>query len=124
VQPMCRLLWVSRSGYDAWLERPPSQRSIDDERLLGLIRESHEASGHIYGSPHILCDLREVGGCVGKNRIAKIMKRHKIRVQLAYTQPGICFTKPAVAAPNRLQRQFSRDRPDQAWVPDITDILT
>ncbi len=61
VQPMCRLLSVSRSGYYAWLERPPSQRSVEDARLLGLIRESYEASGHTYGAPRILCDLREVG---------------------------------------------------------------
>ena len=76
---MCRLLRVARCGYYAWLERPPSQRSQDDDRLLGLIRESYEASGRTYGSPRILCDLREVGECVGKNRIVKIMKRHKIR---------------------------------------------
>ncbi len=101
VQPMCRLLGVSRSGYYAWLERPPSQRAQDDDRLLGLIRESYEASGRIYGSPRILCDLREVGEHVGKNRIAKIMQRHKIRAQRGYKQPGVRSPKPAVAAPNR-----------------------
>ena len=61
MQPMCRLLGVSRSGDDAPVERPPSQRSRDDDRLLGLIRESHEASGRTYGVPRIICDLREVG---------------------------------------------------------------
>ena len=81
---MCRLLGVSRSGYYAWLERPPSQRSRDDDRLLGLIRESYAASGRTYGSPRMLCDLREVGECVGKHRIAKIMKRNNIRAQRGY----------------------------------------
>ena len=121
---MCRLLGVSRSGYYAWVERPPSQRSQDDDRLLGLIRESYEASGRTYGSPRILCDLREVGERVGKNRIAKIMKCNKIRAQRGYKQPGVRYHKPAVAAPNRLQRQFSKDRPDHAWVTDITYIRT
>lgn len=65
MQPLCRLLGVSRSGYNAWLERLHSQRSRDDDRLLGLIRESYEASGHTYGAPRILCDLREVEECVG-----------------------------------------------------------
>ena len=124
VQPLCHLLGVSRSGYYAWLERPPSQRSIDDDRLLRLIRESHEASGHTYGAPRLLCDLREVGEYVGKNRIAKIMQRHKIRAQRGYKQPGVRYSKPAVAAPNRLRRQFSIDRPDYAWVTDITYIRT
>ena len=124
VQPLCRLLGVSRSGYYAWLERPPSQRFRDDDRLLRLIRASHEASGHTYGAPRILCDLREVGECVGRNWIAKIMKRHKIRAQRGYKKPGLRYTKPTVAAPNRLARQFSRDRPDHAWVTDITSIRT
>ncbi|OOZ37985.1 transposase [Solemya pervernicosa gill symbiont] len=69
VQRLCRVLGVSRSGYYAWLVRPPSQRSLEDERLLGLIREPHEASGRTYGSPRVLCDLRELGEHVGKNRI-------------------------------------------------------
>lgn len=124
VKPMCRLLRVSRSGYYAWLERPPSQRSIEDARLLDLIRESHAASGRTYGAPRILCDLRELGERVGKNRVAKIMRRNKIRAQRGYKQPGVRYTKPAVAAPNRLQQQFSIDKPDRAWVTDITYIRT
>jgi putative transposase len=56
---------------------------------------------------------------VGKNRIAKIMQRHKIRAQRGYKQPGVRYSKPAVAAPNRLRRQVSIARPDQAWVTDI-----
>lgn len=111
--------WVLRVG-----DAPPSQQSQDDDRLLDLIRESHEASGRTYGAPRILCDLREVGERVGKNRIAEIMKRHKIRAQRGDKQPGIRYTKPAVTAPNRLQQQLVIDRPDRAWVTDITSIRT
>jgi putative transposase len=121
---MCRLLGVARSGYYAWVTRPPSQRAKDDLRLLGLIRESYEASGRTYGSPRILCDLREVGERVGKNRIAKLMQLHNIRAQRGYKKPGMRYSKPAVAAPNRLQQQFTIDRPDRAWGTDITYIRT
>ncbi len=124
MQPLCRLVSVSRSGYDAWLERPPSQRSRDDDRLLRLIRKSHEASGRTYGAPRILCDLPEVGECVGKNRIATIMKSHKIRAQRGDKQPGFRYTKPAVAVSNRLRQPFPIDRPDRVWVTDSTSIRT
>ena len=124
VQPLCCLLGVARSGYYAWVKRPPSQRARDDDRLLGLIRESHEASGRTYGAPCILCDLREVGECVGKNRIAKLMRRHKILAQRGYKPPGVHYTKPAVAAPNRLEQQFAIDRPDHVGATDITYIRT
>ena len=83
-----------------------------------------EAYRRTYGAPRILCDLREVGECVGKNRIAKLMTRHKIRAQHGYKQPGRRYTKPAVAAPNRLQQQFTITRPDYAWATDITYLRT
>lgn len=124
VKQLCHVMSVSRSGYYAWLVRPPSQRAMEDARLLTLIRESHEASGHTYGSPRILCDLREVGEHCGKNRVAKIMKRNNIRAQRGYKKPGYKYTKPAVAAPNRLEQQFTVDQPDAAWVTDITYIRT
>ena len=52
------------------------------------------------------------------------MRRNKIRAQRGYKKPGFRYTKPAVAAPNRLQQQFSVDKPDSAWVTDITYIRT
>jgi len=121
---MCKVLSVSKSGYYAWLVRPRSQRAIEDTRLLELIRESHAASGRAYGAPRILCDLREVGERCGKNRVAKIMKLNKIRGQCGYKKPGYKYTKPAVAAPNRLRQQFTVDQPDIAWATDITYIRT
>jgi putative transposase len=38
---MCRVLDVSASGYYAWTSRAPSRRSLDDARLLELIRTFH-----------------------------------------------------------------------------------
>lgn len=124
IKCLCRVMNVSRSGYYAWLIRPPSQRAIDDMRLLKLIEQSHEASGRIYGAPRILCDLREVGERCGKNRVARIMRKHKIRAQRGYKKPGYKYTKPAVAAPNRLEQQFTIEKPDTVWATDITYIRT
>jgi len=118
------MLDVSHSGYYAWLVRPPSRRSIEDRRLLRLIQDSYEASGKIYGSPRVWFDLLELGERVGRNRVARIMRVNKIRAQRGYKRPGYRYHKPAIAAPNRLQQQFTVDRPDTAWVTDITYIRT
>lgn len=38
---MCRLLGVSRSGFYQWVRHPPSNRALEDQRLLGLIRAAY-----------------------------------------------------------------------------------
>ena len=46
---MCRVLGVSPSGYYAWKHRPPSNRAVANEQLLGRIREIHAFSRQTYG---------------------------------------------------------------------------
>jgi putative transposase len=119
---MCRILEVHPSGFYAWIHKPLSDRAIEDERLLELIRESYAASGRIYGSPRIFLDLREAGEFVGRKRVARIMRSHEIRAIRGYRLPRNVVSMSSVLAPNRLQRQFTVPWPDHAWVTDITAI--
>ena len=52
---------LHRSGFYAWLKKPISDRTIEDNRLLKLIKAFYVASGCTYGSPWIHADLREGG---------------------------------------------------------------
>ena len=61
--------------------RPPSRRVREDERLLGLIRTSFEASDRTYGSPRVWRDLRDWGERCGKNRVARLMRRCDLRAR-------------------------------------------
>jgi putative transposase len=44
IETLCRVLGVSRSGFHAWASRPLWARRVEDERLLGRIREIHAAN--------------------------------------------------------------------------------
>ena len=44
VAMMCEAFGVSRSGFYAWLSRPPSQRCRDDEEMAPHVRQSFIAS--------------------------------------------------------------------------------
>lgn len=121
---MCRLLAVSRSGYYEWLQRPLSDRAIEDLRLLDLIRASYAASSGVYGSPRVFLDLREAGEQCSENRVAKIMRNHKIKALRGYKAPRVIYGRPSIITPNKLQRAFTVDHPDHAWVTDITYIRT
>ena len=58
---MCRVLQGGRAGFYDWLNKPLSDRAIENQRLVGLIRDSHVASGGVYGSNRVFGDLREAG---------------------------------------------------------------
>ena len=117
---MCRVLNVCRSGFYAWLHKPLSDRAIEDQRLLVLVRASYAASSGVYDAPRIFLDLREVGESCGRNRVARIMRVNQIKALRGYKAPRVIAGRPSIIAPNRLQREFTVARPDSAWVTDIT----
>jgi len=121
---MCRVLRVARSGYYAWLREPQSARAVEDMQLLELIKASHSASDRVYGSPRVFKDLREAGVRIGRKRVARIMRQHKIRAVSGYKAPRFVASVPSVVIPNRLNREFSVADRDTAWVTDITYVRT
>jgi putative transposase len=46
---LCEALGVSRGGFYAWLRRPHSQRSRDNEELAAKVRASFLGSDHLWG---------------------------------------------------------------------------
>ena len=119
---MCRVLRVQRSGYDAWKRKPKSKRTPADESLLLKTKQSFETSQSIYGSPRVHCDLREDGVLCKERRIACLMRQGQMRSVRGYKRPRFKVGMPATTAPNRLQREFTPEQPDQVWVTDITSI--
>ena len=124
VTVMCRVLRVHRSGFYAWLKKPASLRTMENGRLIDLIRESQAESGGSYGSPRICKDLREQGEVCSENRVARLMKAHGIKAERRYRKPRYRYSRPSLATPNRLEQDFSSTAPDQRWVTDITYIAT
>ena len=54
---MCEALGVSRGGFYAWLTRPRSKRTRDDEELRVKVRASFLGSGRTYGARRVWKDL-------------------------------------------------------------------
>ena len=121
---MCRVLAVARSGFYQWLHKPLSDRALEDQRLLELIRASCVASSGVYGSPRVFADLREAGERIGRKRVERLMRVNKIRALRGYKAPRRIAGRPSILALNTLNREFTVGRPDQAWVTDITYLRT
>lgn len=121
---MCRVLQVQRSGYYAWRSCLQPHRQQVDTALLVRIEQSFEDSHGIYGSPRVHRDLREAGMSCGQKRVARLMHQANQRSVRGYKRPRYKAGRPASTAPNLLQCQFTFDKPDQAWMTDITYIRT
>ena len=125
IKTMCRVLKIARAGYYAWLHEPESSRTIEDKRLLQLIRSSYDASYGIYGCRRITLDLKELGEGCGPNRVLKIMKNNSITTIRGYKKhKSYGRGRPQIVPLNHLNREFVVNTPDTSWVTDITYIRT
>ena len=117
---MCELYGVTRGGFYAWVNRSPSQRSIEDTRLVAKIRAIHTMSRETYGSPRIHAALRHEGETVGRRRVERIMREYGIQAcseRLYRRMTGL--SRQFVMVKNEIHKLVV-DRIDQLWVGDIT----
>jgi putative transposase len=122
---MCKLFKVSRSGFYAWSNSSPSERSIENRHLTDQIVKAHLNSKKIYGSPRITIELNNQGIKVSRPRVARLMKKARIR-SIVKTKFKVTTDSrheyPIVE--NKLDRQFKPETTGTAWVSDITYIKT
>ena len=122
-----RVLQISRSAYYAWLKHAPkrNQRRQTDDTLLQHIRTVHSQYRQAYGALKTWRYLNKIGIVCGKHRVAKLRQeadieaKRKTRFRLT-----VEHHQTPVAAPDLLQRQFTTDSPNRAWVGDMTFIRT
>ena len=125
---MCHVLGVSRAGYYASIERPPSGRERRRRDLAGRIRAAHASSRGTYGSPRVTAELNDAGVSVCENTVAKYMRQDGLKVKrrrrfVPHTTDG---NHPHAVAPNTLDRRFAAgaDAPDRRWCCDLTYVRT
>ena len=93
--------------------------------MLGLLKQAWLESGGVYGYRKLTLDMRDLGERCGMHRVARLLKGEGLRSQTGYgRRPGMPGGKPAMVAPNHLQRQFTVAEPNRSWVTDITYIRT
>ena len=121
VPTLCRMLGVSRSGYYAWRNRPPSERTSFDAVLSHKIETIHRNSRATYGAPRIHAELRAIGIRCSRKRVARLMRRARLRGSLRGRRMKTTHRAALQqAAPDLVGRNFVSEEPDRLWVADIT----
>jgi putative transposase len=122
VEPICRTLGVSASAYYQRQTGRGSKRIVEDERLLGRIREVHAANYYAYGSRRMWIALRRAGEPVARCTVERLMRVHGIQGAKRRGKPWRT-TRPDPQArrrPDLVQRNFIAARPNELWVADLT----
>jgi transposase InsO family protein len=126
VEVLCEVLGVSRSGYYAWRDRPPSPTATRRERLVEQIHAAHPEARFVYGSPRVHRELAAQGVACCENTVAKLMREHGIRskARRRFVPRTTDGRHDRPVAENVLAREFYPDQPDTVWATDITYIPT
>ncbi len=126
VDLMCRLLGVSRNAYYRFCRRQQGkQPDPAHQAMLAAVKEIAEASDYSYGSRRMQRALNALGYPVGRRKARSLMREAgvKARYRKKYKVTTSSDHKKPVFG-NVLERGFSMERPDQAYVSDITYIWT
>lgn len=81
VSGILKKLDVSRSGYNAWKKRVPSDTSVRRTVLKEKLQKIYEDSHQNYGAPKITAELRKSGEHVAEKTVGNYMRQMGIKAQ-------------------------------------------
>jgi putative transposase len=122
VEPICRTLGVSASAYYRRASGRRSARAVEDERLLGRIRDLHAADYYAYGYRRMWQALSRVGESAPRCRVRRLMRAHGIVGAKRRGRPWPT-TRPDLQThrrPDLVGRDFTAAGPDELWVADLS----
>ena len=126
VEPICRVLQVAPATYYAAVTRPPSARTVRDERLCAAITRVWQEHLGVYGAAKVWAQLHREGAPVARCTVERLMRGLGLRgVVRGKTSVRTTVAETASSRPADLvQRQFRAPTPNRLWVADLTYVKT
>jgi len=123
VKRLCQLVGVARSSFYYWKATAPGRAARDaaDAALAVRIRAVRAAHDGTYGTPRITAELHDDGVVVNHKKVARVMRRYRIRGLRLRRRVQTTIPDPAAAkAPDLIRRDFTAAAVNQRYVGDIT----
>lgn len=130
VGPICKVLRVAPSAY--WRHaarqcRPElrSARARSDEALIPHVERVWRGNLEVYGADKVWRQLNREGVRVARCTVGRLMRRLGLRGAVRGKAVRTTVADPAAPCPlDRVNRQFTAQRPNQLWVADFTYVPT
>ncbi|HHU1383477.1 TPA: IS3 family transposase [Escherichia coli] len=129
VGPVCSELHVAPSTYYHCQQQRhhPEKRSAraqHDDWLKREIQRVYDENHQVYGVRKVWRQLLREGIRVARCTVARLMAVMGLAGVLRGKKVRTTISRKAVAAGDRVNRQFVAERPDQLWVADFTYVST
>ena len=125
VEPMCKVLPIAPSTYYAAISRPPSARTLSDQKRSEEIKRVFKANYEVYGASKVWKQLNREGLPIARCTVERLMRKLGLRGVVRgktwkTTQPDLAARRPA----DLVDRQFAVPAPNRLWVADLTYVRT
>lgn len=129
VGPVCSELHIAPSTYYQCQQQRhhPDKRSAraqHDDWLKREIQRVYDENHQVYGVRKVWRQLLREGIRVARCTVARLMAVMGLAGVLRGKKVRTTISRKAVAAGDRVNRQFVAERPDQLWVADFTYVST
>jgi len=130
VEPICNVLPIAPSTYRLHAARQVdptrrAERAQRDERLGGQILRVWEENFQVYGADKVWRQLQREGVEVARCTVERLMRRLGLKgVRRGRSVKTTVGDRNAPCPLDRVNRQFTADRPNALWVADFTYVST
>jgi putative transposase len=124
---------VAPRSYRAWKRRAPSDRTIDDAALVGVLRGLRKRDSRGRQRPEVLYGRRKMTAWFARTGFPNVSKHTVDRLMRDEGMFGLVRGRKTVTtipaknglrAGDLLNRQFTAPRPNHTWVTDFTYVAT
>ena len=120
IEPTCRIVGVSVSGFYMWKHRKPSARSVRHEMVAEVIRQVHAESRQTYGARRVHAEL-VLGRKMTVARCTVELVMSRLGLAGLPGRPKYRKIPNTPTASDLVNRDFARTEPNRLWLTDITE---
>jgi len=120
IEPTCRVVGVSVSGFYMWKHRKPSARSVRHEMVAEVIRQVHAESRQTYGARRVHAEL-VLGRKMTVARCTVELVMSRLGLAGLPGRPRYRKIPNTPTASDLVNRDFARTEPNRLWLTDITE---
>ena len=122
ITKLCVAANINRSSYYKWTKQKPSTNQLQNEEIIGWIKELYEEQNGILGYRQMTITINRVHSvCYNRKRIRRLMQILGLKSVCRIKKKSYIPSTPETEADNVLNREFYADAPNEKWLTDVTE---